>query len=106
MKKFFVFITAVTALYKERIVYGLVNKGYKISELGESETLSSDASAFITLQLETENCSLNTELIRLDVHNCMNSFQGKYHSMIVTSGGVATFCGANFTLPPPEEDPV
>jgi hypothetical protein len=106
MSSFYVFITAVTPLYKESVVFEMLSLGYTIAAVNtESKVckmvLDSEVSALIYFEAAHEKHSMSALDVTNDASACLKKISAKYHSIVTSNlgNGSLSWTGANFKFP-------
>ena len=105
MNNFYVFITAVTPLYKESVVFEMLRRGYTICAIDTNETkneMVNDSEVSALIYFEARHPIRGQEItgeITEDVMSVLKQIKAKYHSIICARTSGVSWYGANFKFP-------
>jgi hypothetical protein len=90
MKNFFIWITALSKVYEERLVCPLLNRGYTITaaaNTGKVNIDTYDSAALFALKVSKEEANQYT--IYDDVINILSGMQAFYYSVVIVEASEA-----------------
>jgi hypothetical protein len=112
MTTYFCWITAVLSSYQDKIVAGMVNKGYMIGAaakdgivtLANKNTAPASLIGLAVYKLE-ESTATSASKVYEDLSEILFEIKAYYYSVIVSASSDCTWAGANFNIDSPKSDP-
>lgn len=100
---YYVWITALLPSYQDKIVAGLVERGYMVgpaSKDGQVALVTEGCpSALLALSVYKQEEEVDVKKIYEDVYEVLAAIPARYYSVVVSLSHEATWIGANFSLP-------
>lgn len=111
---FSAFITALVSDYSDKLIAGMVRKGYAVRAcLSESDTdinVENGSSTLIVFSLYNEQEGVTTDKVHKDLVDLIMEERMYVHSVIITESVNSSFAGTNIILPkkpqPPSSPPI
>lgn len=108
MNIYYCWITALIPQYEDKIIAGMVKKGYMVGAAGKDGKVTSNAenrsAALIALNVyHIANTEISHTQVYDDLVAVLGELQAFYHSVIVTAITNCTWAGSNILLPTKEK---
>ena len=100
---YYCWITALLPSYQDKIIAGMVKRGYMIGPAAKDGKVTTAAennpAALIAISVYNSNEETNVNKVYEDVVAVLTEMQARYYSVIVSHSYEATWAGSNFSLP-------
>lgn len=108
--QFVAWVTCMLQEYEDRIIAGMVKKGYIISICSMDGKLSHSSegcpAAIISFRCDTTNEKIAAKDIHTDLIAVLKEFKAMYYSVVVSALSDACWIGSNIALPKTTPPPI
>lgn len=102
-RSFIAWITVITPLYSDRVIAGMVKKGYTVSAAaGNGEICLSrkdSPASLITLKVSSNDENISVVKIHTDLLDVLKEIKALQYSVIVSAMADCCWCNSNITFP-------